>query len=155
MMSLLALSLASLAGQGTEDIAGRYQAWERQLRRRVAELQVMPTAADPTVVGDVVLAFSIGNDGRPANVTIRRSSGVAMYDRAAKRVVRLLGRIGPVPTLSGRRHDVQLKLSYGVPADPDAERRLASTLDAERAAMATRNLAILTGAPNALASAGR
>lgn len=158
MISLFLLPIASLADApmreaGPNEVRGQYESWERRLRRRVAKLHTMPEGADRNVIADVVVGFSLGRDGRPADIVVRRSSGDLVYDRAAQRVVRLLGRIGSVPSSAGGRHDVQLKLSYGEAADPTADRRLTDSLDAERRAQAARNLEIVTAAPTQTAIA--
>jgi TonB family protein len=129
MLSLPILILAIGAAPATAtvpDHGAQLQRWERRLRRRVAELHVFPGGADKDWAGEVAVRFSIGADGRPENAVIQRSSGNPVFDRAARRLVRLLGPIGRVPSTDGRDRTVLLGLSYGA-IDPGYRRTAAST----------------------------
>lgn len=144
---MMLLSLALMGAQSSvTDVERNYERWERSLRARVAELHALPGGADKNEVGDVAVSFSIGKDGRPTNPVIQKSSGNPTYDKAARRVVRLLGPIGAVPSMGGQEHRVQLKLSYGIAPTPAADRQLENELDAERRAYSRRNLEIVTTA---------
>lgn len=153
-MVLLPLVIAAAApsAAGTEQL---YERWERRLRTRISELHTFPGGASKKELGDVVISFSIGKDGRPANAVIQKSSGNPTYDKAARRVVRLLGPIGPVPSVTGRDHRVQLKLSYGEALTAAADRQLTELLDIERQTFSQRNLAIVTKAVGQTKAAGR
>lgn len=144
-MVLLSIALAA-AEPSAADTEWLYDRWERRLRNKVAELHRLPGGADKSELGDVVISFSIGKDGRPTESVIRKSSGNRDYDKAARRVVRLLGPIGPVPSTSSQDRRVQLKLSYGIAPTVAVDRQLASALDMERQAASQRNLAIVTEA---------
>lgn len=153
-MVLLPLVIAAAApsAAGTEQL---FERWERRLRTRISELHTFPGGASKKELGDVVISFSIGKDGRPANAVIQKSSGNPTYDKAARRVVRLLGPIGPVPSVTGRDHRVQLKLSYGEALTAAADRQLTELLDIERQTLSQRNLAIVTKAVGQTKAAGR
>jgi TonB family protein len=144
MITSLGLVLALAADAGTGDVRLQYERWERRLRDKIAERHIFPGGADRNAVGDVVIRFAIGPDGRPVDPVIQQSSGNPVFDRAAQRVVRLLGPVGPVPSLAGTDHGVAVKLSYGKPASQGAERRLAHALEAERKSYDRRNLQLVT-----------
>ena len=94
------------------DPASRYAKWEHQLRERVnAELAYPLGASGPS--GDVFVVFRVGPDGKPAEVSVQRSSGNPIFDRAAINLVSHLGRIGAIPSAAGNLNQVVLKLSYG------------------------------------------
>ncbi len=153
-MLLLSIALAA-AEPSAADAERLYERWERRLRSRVSELHRFPGGADENELGDVVISFSIGKDGRPTDALIQQSSGNTTYDKAARRVVRLLGPIGPVPSVTGQDHRVKLKLSYGEASTATADRQLADALDIERQSYSQRNLAIVTTAAGLTKSAGR
>lgn len=142
-LAMLSASLVN-ASPLPEDIGSQFDRWERRLRAKVAELNVVPafTATDPAC--DVTIGFMIDANGRPTNATIRESSCQPYYDRAARRLVRQLGRVGPVPSVAGSNHPVVLKLSYGVAPTVAADRMLTQSLEAERQAYAERNMRIVT-----------
>ena len=142
MIASLGLMLVLAADRGGE-VREQFKRWEQRLRHRIAERHIYPGGADRNAVGDVVIRFSIGPDGRPVDPVIQKSSGNAIFDRAAQRVVRLLGPIGPVPSMAGTDHGVVVKLSYGQPASQGAERRLANALEAERKSYDRRNLQLV------------
>ena len=142
-VAMLSLSLAS-AIPLPEVVGSQFDRWERRLRARVAELNVVPAFAANDPACDVSIGFEIGIDGRPKNAIIRESSCTQYYERAAYRLVRQLGKIGAVPTATHRDHSVVLKLSYGVAPTVDADRELTQSLVAERQAFAARNLRIVS-----------
>jgi TonB family protein len=70
-----------------------------EVRRRVqAALEYPPLARHRAVTGETVLRFAIGADRRARDVTIVRSSGQPLLDRAA---VRAVGAAGELPRLYG------------------------------------------------------
>jgi TonB family protein len=146
-MSLALLTLGLISAQPPALVAERYVRWERRLRTRVAELHHFPGGAEQGSVGDVVVAFAIRPDGRPTHPVIRKSSGNPVLDRAARRVVRLLGPIGPVPSATAAKYDVVIKLSYGQAATPAADRDWDVALASERQAHSMRNLETVTAEP--------
>ena len=142
-VAMLSMSLVH-ASALPADVGPQFERWERRLRSKVAELNVVPAFAANDPACDVTIAFTIGPDGRPAYPAIRDSSCAPYYDRAARRLVRQLGRIGAVPTATGANHPVVLKLSYGVAPTFEADRQLTNSLDADRMAYAKRNMRVVT-----------
>lgn len=142
-VAMLSLSLVN-ASPLPENVGAQFDRWERRLRAKVAELNVIPAFAANDPACDVTIGFSIGSDGRPANATIRESSCSPYYERTARRLVRQLGQVGPVPSATGSEHPVVLKLSYGEAPTAEADRKLTEALDAERQAYASRNLRVVT-----------
>lgn len=142
-IAMLSLSLVN-ANPAAHDAGSQFNRWERRLRARIAEFNVVPadTGNDPAC--DLTIGFVIGADGRPQDATIRQSSCKPYYERAAYRLVRQLGRIGAVPSATGANYPVTLKLSYGVAPTVAADRLLSETLEAEREATADRNMRIVT-----------
>ena len=140
---LIALSAASPALAGSPE---NYDRWEQQLRNRVNALHVYPLGASKGAMGDVLVSFRIGSDGKPADIVIRQSSGEAMFDTAAVRLVAGLGKLGPVPASRGAVERVTLKLSYGEPATLAEAKRLAKATAEERAANERRNRLIASEA---------
>jgi hypothetical protein len=128
------------------DVQQRYERWERRLRARVADLHVFPASAKPGPACDVVISFAVGRDERPSDPAIRTSSCSPFYDRAAYRLVRSLGRVGRVPSMSGNEHRVVLKLTYGSAPSAIADRDLTAALKAEGQAHSRRNIEIVTTA---------
>lgn len=122
-----------------DDGSTRYDQWEERLRNRVTALHVYPEGAEIGAMGDVTIGFRIGPDGAPQDIVIRRSSGHALFDSAAVRLVSRLGRLGPVPSANGAIERVVLKLSYGKPQSFAERRRLAKMDAEERAANERRN----------------
>lgn len=153
-MVFLSIAFAA-AASSSGYIEQQYGRWERRLRTKVAELHIFPGGASKNELGDVVVSFAIGKDGRPTDAVIQKSSGNPIYDKAARRVVRLLGPIGPVPSMTGESHRVQIKLSYGYAPTPAADRQLSSALDAERQAHSQRNREIVTMASGQTKTASR
>ncbi len=149
----LAFAVADLSAiPAAADVPQQYERWERRLRGRITDLQVVPGSAKLDPACDVVVSFAIGRNGRSAGAAIRNSSCKPFHDRAALRVVRELGRVGRVPSISGKDHRVVVKLSYGNAPTAAADRSLADALEAERLAYARRNLEIVSLAaypPNA------
>src|SRR5687767_13254749 len=89
--ALIALSATSAPALAGGDSPSRYDRWEQQLRNRVTALHTYPLGAEKGATGDVVVSFRIGSDGKPADIVIRRSSGEAIFDNAAIRLVAGLG----------------------------------------------------------------
>ena len=147
-LSLVAVALASpnvSTNPGKTDVEAQYQRWETQLRARVADLHVVPKYALSAPRCDVTVAFAIDGNGRPANATVQQSSCSRLYDRQALRLIRQLGRLGQVPSASGKDFRVALKLSYGVEPNATADRQLAEVMASERQLHARRNLELATG----------
>lgn len=142
-VAMLSWSLLN-ASPAPEDIGQQFDRWERRLRAKVAELNVVPASSANDPACDVTVGFKIGADGRPANATIRESSCSIYYERAARRLVRQLGQVGAVPSANGDNHAVVLKLSYGVAPIVAGDRELSESLNAERRAFAERNKRIVT-----------
>ena len=142
-MTLLSLALIA-AEPSVADIERNYRRWERRLRSRVAELHVIPAEVSTGQPADVVVSFSIDKHGRPTQALVQSSSGNAAYDQAAHRLVRRLGRIGPVPSVRSAGHRVLLKLSFGTASDEALDRQIANALDLERRAYSRRNIQIVT-----------
>jgi len=140
---LIALSAASPAFAGSPE---DYDRWEQKLRHRVSALHVYPLGADKGAMGDVLVGFRIGRDGKPADIVIRQSSGRAIFDTAAVRLVAGLGKLGPVPASRGAVDQVTLKLSYGDPATLAEAKQVARTTADERAANERRNRLIVSEA---------
>lgn len=140
----LALSSTSVPALAKSDQSVRYDQWEQKLRTRVNALHVFPDDAKADAMGDVLVGFRIGADGRPADITIRRSSGEAAFDAAAVRLVSRLGRLGPVPA-DGNVQAIELKLSYGeAPTSLDRTRMARSDQD-ERLSNERRNRLLISG----------
>jgi TonB family protein len=143
---LLALSAASSPALAGGDSPDRYDRWERQLRTRVNALHVYPEGAAKGAMGDVLVSFRIGDDGKPADIVIRQTSGQAIFDNAAVRLVAGLGKLGPVPASRGAIDRVTLKLSYGEPATLAEAKRMAKATAEERVANERRNRLIVSQA---------
>ena len=111
LAGLATLVPASMASAQNE-LMHRYAQWEQKLRNRVNDELTYPLGVG-AASGDVLVGFRIGPDGKPADISVRQSSGNAIFDTAALRVVSRLGRLGPVPTAAGQVGDIVLKLSYG------------------------------------------
>lgn len=150
---LLSLALAAVQPSAA-DVERDYERWERCLRAKVSALHDFPAGADKHEISEVVVSFSIGKDGRPTDAVVRKSSGNPTYDRAARHVVRRLGRIGPIPAMTGQDRRVLLKLSYGFAPTATADRQLAGALDAERQFHSRRNLEMVTMAVYPSSAAG-
>ena len=138
--------LIALAGpnESATNVGQQFERWERRLRTRVADLHVVPADTQEIPACEVVLRFAIGEDGRPSDVVIRESSCGAFQDRTALGLVRNLGRIGPVPAMTGKDHRVVLKLTYGKEPGVLSDRRLNAALAAEREAHSRRNIEVVT-----------
>ena len=110
----LALGLAEPSAAGAaSNVQDRYQRWERRLRTKVSELHVVPGGAEKGTAGSVGIRFAIGPNGRPVDPVIIRSSRNPLLDKAATRLVRQLGWLGQVPSVSGKTRRVVLDLAYG------------------------------------------
>lgn len=143
---LLAVSAMTSPATAGGDSPDQYDRWERQLRDRVTALHVYPLGADKGAMGDVLVSFRIGGDGKPADIAVRQSSGVAIFDNAAVRLVAGLGKLGSVPASRGGVDRVTLKLSYGDPASLAEAKRIAKVAAGERLANERRNRMIVSRA---------
>lgn len=144
--AFLALSATGAPAQAGVDSPSRYDRWEQQLRNRVTALHTYPLGAEKGAMGDVLVSFRIGSDGKPADIAIRRSSGAAIFDNAAVRLVAGLGKLGPVPANRGAVDRVTLKLSYGEPASLSEAKRIAQSTADERLANERRNRLVVSHA---------
>lgn len=70
-------------------------AWGSRIRAKVARNKRYPRGTKAS--GKVVLALTVGRDGRLRGVSIRRSSGVAALDKAALAAVKRAGRFPSAP----------------------------------------------------------
>lgn len=139
----IASSLAASPVLADGDVSARHARWEQRLRARVNSLLVYPLGSENRA-GDVFVGFRVGEDGRPTNVVIRKTSGQPIFDRAAVLLVSRLGWIGPMPSTDGRPHEVVLKLSYGDPYPAVREAmRLAKADREEQLQNERRNRAIV------------
>ena len=141
------LGTAALAGASPlpaqSDVGARYAHWETRLRNRVYGLLFYPAADN--AVGDVLVGFRVGRDGKPTNIVIHKASGYEIFDRAAVRLVSNLGRIGPIPSTTGAVDEVVLKLSYGDPSSTIAQSmRLAKTDREDQLATERQNRALVS-----------
>jgi len=134
--------------RGANDVRQQYERWERRLRARIADLHVVPVSAKAEPACDVIIRFAVGRNERASDAAIRSSSCRPFYNRAAFRLVRSLGRVGRVPSLSGNEHHVMLKLTYGIAPSAAADRSLTQALEAERQVHSRRNVEIVTTAAN-------
>jgi len=139
----LALSSTSVPALAKSDQSVRYDQWEQKLRARVNALHVFPSDAKADAMGDVLVGFRIDADGKPADITIRRSSGEAAFDAAAVRLVSRLGRLGAVPA-EGQVNEIELKLSYGEPSRSGQGQKLSKADREERLANERRNRLIVS-----------
>jgi TonB family protein len=149
--ALLALSGAASPAVAGGDSPDRYDRWEQQLRNRVNALHTYPLGAAKGAMGDVLVSFRIGGDGKPADITIRQSSGEAIFDNAAIRLVARLGKLGPVPASRVRVDRVTIKLSYGEPAALAEAKRMAKATADERVANERRNRRMVSQAQEKVA----
>lgn len=141
----IAIAGANLSAESsTLDVERQFHRWERRLRTRIAERNVVPAASLDDPPCNVVVGFAVGENRRPASVEVVSSSCDSFYDRRAERLVRDLGRVGRVPSFTARKPRILLNLSYGSAPDAVADRRLTEALDAERQASLQRNLRIIT-----------
>lgn len=140
--SVVILLTMSLQTAASGELVDRYNGWERQLRNRVERLHHVPAAAQQIPPCAVVVRFHAA-EGRPRGATIAGSSCAPSFERRALKLVRSLGRVGPVPSAGGRDHAVSLKLSYGSLHDRKADRRLSEDLHGEARARSNRNMAII------------
>ena len=144
--AFLALSATGAPALAGADPSSRYDRWEQQLRNRVTALHTYPLGAEKGAMGDVLVSFRIGNDGKPADIVIRQTSGQAIFDNAAIRLVAGLGKLGPVPASRDSIDRVTLKLSYGEPATLAEAKRMVKATAEERIANERRNRLIVSQA---------
>lgn len=142
--ALLPLLLLNSQPATTAKAEDSFTRWEQRLRNKVSRLHVVPASANDVPACDVTISFPISADGRPGTATIRQSSCQPFHERASRRLVRDLGRIGRVPSLSGKDHNVVLKLSYGRAPTEAEDRLLTAALEAERLANARRNVELVS-----------
>lgn len=143
---LLASSAVATPALARDDVSTQYDRWEQRLRSRVSALHVYPQGAEKGATGDVRVRFRLDGDGRPADITIVRSSGHAIFDTAAVQLVAKLGPLGPVPSANAGVETVTLKLSYGGGASFEDDKRLAKQDAEERMANERRNRTIVSRA---------
>lgn len=117
---VIASILQPSAIRAQADPISRYSQWEHRLRDRVNAELAYPMAASGAS-GDVFVSFSVGTDGKPADIALQRSSGNAILDRAAIDLVSRLGRVGAIPSATRNMNQVILKLSYGDGAQTASE----------------------------------
>ena len=153
IIGLVALPLAIAGANLSADssalaVERKFERWERRLRTKIAERNIVPAATldDPTC--NVVVGFTVGKNRRPANAEVVKSSCASFYNRHAQRIVRELGRIGQVPSLSARNHRILISLTYGSASEPAADRRLSHAVEAERQSHFQRNIRIVTALPD-------
>ena len=149
------LLTAAAANPVPADVAQQFERWERRLRSRVERLHVIPAEAQKIAPCNVVVRFAVDGDGRPAGARVQETNCSRYYERRALALVRELGRVGPVPSGTGKDHQVTLKLSYGVERDGSADRRLTDALAAERRTYARRNLTTVAAVASEWQSAQR
>ena len=83
VLAPVAASAATPAAQPQD-----FRAW---LDQAIARNMTFPAALERSNVGGIAFVrFEVGADGRPADVTLLRSSGRAMIDRAALRAIATL-----------------------------------------------------------------
>ncbi len=138
-----ALSLAAPL-YARDDVSTRYAKWEQRLRNRVDFLHTYPKGDENGATGDVFVSFQIGQNGVPTDIVLSKSSGHAIFDRAATRLVSYLGWLGPVPSTKGNIDRVTLKLSYGDPPTVAESERVAKADTAERLTNERRDLEIVS-----------
>jgi TonB family protein len=112
----VATAAPSAAAWAQADPGSRYAQWEHRLRERVNAELAYPVGASGAS-GDVFVAFRVGPNGKPVDVSVQHSSGNAIFDRNAVDLISHLGRIGAIPSAAGIMSEVVLKLSYGDGAD--------------------------------------
>ena len=100
---LLPLALSLADPSLTTDVLHQYDRWERRLRARVTELHQFPAGAEGSA-GTVAVKFAVDSNGRAVDPVIEKSSGHAVFDKAAVQLVRRLGWVGQAPSESGKRH---------------------------------------------------
>ena len=79
------------------------------------------------------------------------TSGAAIFDNAAVRLIAGLGRLGRVPTARAGMDRITLKLSYGEPATLAEAKRMAESTAEERLANERRNRLIVSQAKELVA----
>ena len=125
---VVAAAMQSSAIGAQTDPVSRFEQWEGHLRDHVnAELTYPIGAAGAS--GDVFVAFRVGPNGKPTDVSVQNSSGLAIFDQAAVYLVSHLGRVGPIPSASGKLDRVILKISYGEGARTMSEAIQVATRD--------------------------
>jgi protein TonB len=118
-VSVLAAALAAAAGSAAEPVVAGVSAEIAEvrfvdgvpfgpsvaerlavIRRRIqAALEYPPLARLQQIEGSSLLRFEIGRDGTPNEVTVFRTSGTPVLDRAA---VRAVAAAAPLPWVYGR-----------------------------------------------------
>jgi TonB family protein len=144
--ALLASSTVAAPALARDDVSAQYDRWEHRLRSRVNALHVYPRAAEKGATGDVLVRFRVGGDGKPADVTIVRTSGHAIFDAAAVRLVTRIGKLGPVPSATAPLETITIKLSYGEGSTLAEDKRLARADAEERMTNDRRNRTIVARA---------
>ena len=143
IMGATALAIASPV-KAQNDVVSRYAHWEQNLRDRVNDMLIYPEGAG-RAVGDVLVSFRIGTDGKPSDISLAQSSGNSIFDKAAVGLVSRLGRIGPVPSVNPELNRIVVKLSYGDPTVTDAAwTRLARRDREEQLSNQHRNVSLIS-----------
>jgi hypothetical protein len=141
----IAIAGASLSAESSSvNVERQFHRWERRLRSKIAERNIVSAATLDDPVCNVIVGFTVGEDRRPANVTVVKSSCDSFYNRRAQRLVRELGRVGQVPSRVAKNHRILLNLTYGSAANAVADRSLTNALNGEREGSLLRNLRIVT-----------
>lgn len=110
LAALLLVAAPGVQSRAQPDVAARFEdrapvgpsVAERlgEIRRRVQAALVYPELARARGVrGEARVAFEIGADGLPQNVTLAETSGSPSLDRAAERALRAAGAL---PYVAGR-----------------------------------------------------
>jgi hypothetical protein len=87
--------------------------------------------------GYAIVRFERGEDGRPANVTFYRRSGVLSVDRLARRAVSRLGARGGLPETGDANQPYQANIVLAT-SEPSYRKLAADLAKAERQRLASR-----------------
>ncbi len=78
------------------EFASYMQAWVAKVER-VGNLNYPPEVRRRRLVGDLLMTVGINQDGSVESIDVRRSSGMAELDEAARRIVMLAAPYSPLP----------------------------------------------------------
>ena len=124
LLAAASLALLSPVAAFAADGAAAPQDFQSWLDSAVARNMTFPAALERSNAGGIAFVrFEVGADGRPADVTLLRSSGRAMIDRAALRAIATLDLPAGAP--AGPHIAV---LQYGIAADQAAADALSAEL---------------------------